>query len=391
MNMKKLVRCVFVAVLLPCAALAQLRYPVYSDGTSIWSVAAAGSDGTNSAVLPFMNDAPSNSILYGRKNNGWFQAADVAANNTFAGTQTFASVNMNSNLNMQTSWINGDGAVEGGVYLGSFPVTGFAANRLALWSGSTNANTAADFYTASQSLTYRGQFLGIRYGTNWTAAPSGSMAFGITCAWNDGTANRFNSAINLFAESVALTNVPTSIRFATSSGPSGQTERFRIAPDGDVRYYNMTAGRHPVTASGYSVIASQTNELYVWDGAGNKTLLSPHNDANDLVKDSYNPYSGVHEVINLTKLAQAVEQLLGKDDPLKGQIYSVTTNVTQDWRENEKRQELESIKAREAWLAADKDTKEQTPEPVVYKPREVPIWARDAQKVYDGKYIGAEK
>jgi hypothetical protein len=185
----------------------------------------------------------------------------------------------------------------------------------------------------------------------------------------------------------ATSNGTYAVLNLTPSGSSTIAAPFRFNGEGDMRFANMPAGKHPTTASGYSVIASQTNELYVWDGAGNKTKLSPHADNNDLVKDSYNPYSGVHEVINLTKLAQAVEQLLGKDDPLKGQIYSVTTNVTQDWRENEKRQEMESIAAREAWLGADTDTKQQTPEPVVYKPRDIPIWAQDAQKVYDGKYV----
>jgi hypothetical protein len=354
--MKKIILLISLFLSLGIGAYGQLRI-VQSDGNGLYTI----SSGTTNALPVVQTDGT----------NFW----------TVSGTTTnpmpVANTNNLGNLAYQNdtdnmSWTGGTNSFSGRSVFGDTQLNGndcivnYVATNNSLRTIDYNIFTADTGDIQQRFIKSRGTSSGSFATVNANDNLGAIVFFGA-----NGTENKLAAYMRCSVDSVTTSsNIAGRLVYFTTGTNGVTTERMRITSTGDMRLYNLAADASPTTASGYCVIAAQTNEMYVWDGAGNRTLISPHNSDNDLVKRSDNRFTGVEETINLTKLAQAVEQLLAKDDPLKGQIYRVITNTpTHDWRENE--------------LATKADMQAQEKE---YTPRPMPEWMIDRQSIFDSKY-----
>jgi len=355
--------------------------------------------------------------------------ARLDQSNTFAGGKTQAmdgatvtNLTMRGNIDLGSGYLSGDGDNEGVSVASGGNVTASGSIRMSgqLTGSGDQMFNAVNLYQYSTNFSVPPYFAGYTAGgtkASPTAVTANKILFFVSGRGYTGTGFSGSKALMYFytAENWTTNANGTYLQFTTTPNLSTTIKTaMQIREDRAVRLYNMTTA--PTTGSGYGVIAATNNEMYVWDGAGNRTLLSPHEDENnELVTRSDNPYTGLSEEINLTRLAQAVEELLPKDHALKGKIYKrIQVEATADWRANEKRQAAEREAERAQWDQADTAYKAEVakwaaipladkarltqptkqddqPKPEPYTVRPIPTWAAEAQKRFDSKHVEAAK
>lgn len=329
----------------------------------------------------------------------YVRPAYVSSNNTYSGGTTQAmdqltatGMVMRGNIALNGNWLSGDGDGEG-LFISSAGQLRSAFSNEAP-AGAAWANVKSMHYASLGLVGVTGDnntFGGYRAKGTFsapTAVQSGDIMFfmfaaGYTTNWTASRAGIYISA----TENWLATSNGCSMAFSTTpnNGSTTRTTWLQLDGNGGLRMNNMSTT--PTTGSGYGVIASSNSEVYVWDGSGNRTLISAENEKGEMVRVTDKPYGGFTETVNLSLLGRMMEDLAsGKVvEQYAGKIYSSNSIPVLDWRANEARQEAEVLAAQLQW------TPELGAYPKPYAKRPIPLWATEAQKQFDSKYVEAEK
>lgn len=374
--------------------------------------------------------------------------ARIDANNTFTGTNAFdqvsaTNITMRGNITIGRNWISPSGGpsgvwvtAEGALNVGltnsvyplcvnaspNDPTAALSTMGLGSYANSgaafINDAGAANFIFGVLSDTYsvRPVVQFNKYGGSYAsigAVTNAHLLGDVSWVGYDGSARRNNMILRGGVDGAVSSGV-VPMYLDLFIGSTGASRGWRWCDDRAMRFYNMTTG--PTTGSGYGVIAATNNEVYVWDGAGNRTLLSSENEAGEMIRKTDKPFGGFSETVNLSQLGRMMEDIAkGASDLSKyaGKIYSSNSIPVQDWRANETKAEADAKKEHDAWesVKADYDAKLSAhemapenlkaffpkpepfdhPEPELRPARQIPIWAVEAQKQFDSKYVEAEK
>jgi hypothetical protein len=159
------------------------------------------------------------------------------------------------------------------------------------------------------------------------------------------------------------------LRFqVTTNGSSTSVLVMEMGQDRVIKLHNVGSGYTPGTPATAVYLWASNGEFYVKDSSGNATKLSPHNDSNDMVKDSYNSFTGVRETLNLTALGKWIQKNIPQEEA--NQIYQVTTNKpNEDWDIHES--EIEKAIAEEILKWTPDST---LAKPLPYIKRSKPQW-----------------
>ena len=316
---------------------------------------------------------------------------NYAGNNmTNVGTANITNLNMRGNIALNSNWLSGDGGNEGLAVAAAGNV--YTSGRFGIGTNSTAA-----FLHAYSVGNYQPQLLAEAHNNTAGSAPYFIMRrarlgpamnqTGDTLGsfmWGSYTVAAYQNAAGMAA---TLDDVNTGSgrpatrmeMYTTVTNSADLQLRLGLGSAGELRLYNMTTG--PGTPSGSTYLYSTNGEGYWKDASGNATLQTPHNEKGEMVEDSYNEFTGVREVLNITLLGRWVKANI--PEPEASQIYWTTTNSTpKDWRQNEADNEAKRDDEMRRW----------TPEagvfPAPYIKRPMPdvINLKSAQKQFDAKY-----
>lgn len=283
---------------------------------------------------------------------------------------------LTGNVRLNGNWLSGDGDGEGITVDSAGLVT---INGYPSWPDTFRQvfGSKIDAYqctNAAGGTSFNLYRAGGTYTTPGVASNAYNGAFNLR-AW-DGYAWRIAGQLMFELSATATSNsTPGQISMLTVP-PAGGAYKYALTVQSDrsVLLYNVSGG--PATPSGGALLYATNAEMWVMDGSGNKTQISPHNDRGEWTPVSENVYSGVRELVNQTILAKAIESLLPMDSPYKGKVYSVVTNTpTANWNDDQARFEAERNAAIARWDATPvADREGPRPEPYVKKPE--PDWLK---------------
>ena len=213
-----------------------------------------------------------------------------------------------------------------------------------------------------------------------------------------GTRSYANNNINIYGgrydattydlyrgEGTLTVHGPVTLANGTTSGTityAGTTAMNRAHVEGPVRLANTTK---PTAATGYGWIYAKTNEVYVLDGAGNETLISPHGGSDKWSFISRNDYTGREIIVDMESMIRTLERVSGE------KIMTVNwREPSRDWAADEAAKVARIEAEIAAWDAEaerrqfeeprrdgevlDEPLPEMGERPEPYTPRPVPAW-----------------
>ncbi len=298
--------------------------------------------------------------------------SQVITNNVPAltnGTQSSSAINLSGNLRNGDNTGLGMSISEAGFV--TFTVTNYVSNdgsitntfvmspsAFSIYGKGTNVNSCPrfNFYRASY----------VPSTTLLTNSPTGEglgyLYFRVNTNNNGTPAYAVKASIEaISAETFDVSSNGTKLVFAvTHTGTIALATAFTIDHDRSLKVYNLNADYDPATPTGAgALLFAMTNELYTMDGSGNITKLSSENEKNEMIRQTYNKYSGVLKTFNFET----------------GEYTAITNTPIADWDADETKAVAESIKEIEKWKAEDGKEK-----PKLYVARPKPKWLVDALK-----------